>query len=259
MSAAVLHDKDLQTWLSAAVRAAREAGRYLLAREDTATHVTAETSKDIKLAADQAAEERIVRGLAEALDVDVLSEERGFVSSARVAGDMQWIVDPLDGTVNYHRGIPLSCVSVALWVGREPVLGVVFDFIRNELYEGIVGRGATLNGRPIHVSSVARRDQAVLCTGFPAGSDFSSDGIFEFVDRVRAFKKVRLLGSAALSLAYVASGRADAYTERDIRMWDVAAGLALVKAAGGEISLSGWKESFRVTVYGGNARLSPVT
>jgi myo-inositol-1(or 4)-monophosphatase len=258
MSSVVLQEKHLQTWLSVAVHAAQEAGRYLMARDGAATHVTAEMARDIKLQADQRAEDRIVHVLTGGLNADVLSEERGLVAGAESPGGAQWIVDPLDGTVNYHREIPFSCVSIALWIDREPILGVVFDFWRGELYAGIVGQGATLNNRPIRVSSVARREQAVLCTGFPTGSDFSSGGILEFVDQVRAFKKVRLFGSAALSLAYVASGRADAYVERDIRMWDVAAGLALVKAAGGEVRLSGWKESSKVTAYGGNARLSPL-
>ena len=164
----------------------------------------------------------------------VLSEESG---GERHSGPT-WIVDPLDGTVNYFRGIPNCCVSIALW-DREPILGVVYDFNRHELFAGIADEGITLNGQPITVSPIDQKNKAICFTGFPVATSFEDGALTEFVGLVRGYKKVRLLGSAALSLAYVACGRGDVYRERDIRLWDVAAGLALVKAAGGSYQCRG--------------------
>lgn len=259
LTPAVIYEKELTVWLSLATKAAEQAGGYLKVRDRSATEVIAESKRDVKLQGDRGAEEQIVHILRQGSDADILSEERGLVKGSGITPGAVWIVDPLDGTVNFQRGVPLSCVSVALWIDREPALGVVYDFIRGELFAGIVGQGATLNGRPICVSSVTCRERAILCTGFPVSTDFSSGGIEWFVHQVRGFKKVRLFGSAALSLAYVASGRVDAYFERDIKIWDVAAGLALVKAAGGEVSPTEWNESSVITAYAGNAQLPPLT
>jgi myo-inositol-1(or 4)-monophosphatase len=124
------------------------------------------------------------------------------------------------------------------------VLGAVFDFHRDEMFSGVVGEGAWCNEEQIFVSDTRIASRAVLTTGFPSFRDFDDDSLLGFVRHVQRFKKVRLLGSAALSLAYVACGRADAYAEDDIMLWDVAAGLALVSAAGGAIEL---KPSARLT------------
>jgi myo-inositol-1(or 4)-monophosphatase len=166
----------------------------------------------------------------------VLTEEAGAVG-ATDPQDYQWIVDPLDGTVNYRYGIPFSCVSIALWKGREPRCGVVYDFWRDELFRASAGSSAFVNEQELHVTTTARREDAVIATGFPVNRNFKNNSLRQFLATVQQFKKVRLLGSAALSLAYVASGRTDAYYEEDIMLWDVAAGVALVKAAGGCVSV----------------------
>jgi myo-inositol-1(or 4)-monophosphatase len=126
----------------------------------------------------------------------IVAEERMADASAPPADGLRWIVDPLDGTMNYLQGIPFCCVSVALWNGDDPVAAAVYDFDRDEMFTAIAGAGAWLNGSAIRVRS-APPDRAVLCTGFPAGTDFAPDAVSRFVAQVSAFRKIRLLGSAA--------------------------------------------------------------
>jgi myo-inositol-1(or 4)-monophosphatase len=225
--------------LALARRTAREAGALLreLARGPVA--VLSAEAKDIKLAADREAEALIVAALEAGSPCPILGEESGEHGAVR-RGPC-WVVDPLDGTLNYSRGLALCCVSLALVEGERPLLGVVYDFNREETFSAIVGEGAWLGDEPMRVSErVSERgdaSQAILATGFPSHRTFDDAALMGFVRQVQRFKKVRLLGSAALSLAAVACGRVDAYAEDDIMLWDVAAGLALVEAAGGYVSL----------------------
>lgn len=212
--------------------AARAGGSVLAAADALLRTTTSSEDHDVKIRADVAAEEAILLILRGRTGYPVLSEECGEVAGT---GGYRWIIDPLDGTLNYQRGIPLCSVSVALWRGDEPVLGAVLDLADGSLYTGLVGVGAWKDGLPIAVSAVGTVREAVLFTGFPAQSDHSTGALMEFVSKVRSFRKVRLLGSAALSLAFVASGKGEAYAEDGIRIWDVAAGLALVQAAGGRV------------------------
>jgi myo-inositol-1(or 4)-monophosphatase len=221
--------------LDLAVRAAAAASVYLkdaFAGEKT---VLAEIGRDIKLQADRDAEARILDMLRPS-GLPVLAEESG--ESGAIPDDTPvWIVDPLDGTMNFKRGIPFCCVSLALSVGGRPVLGVIDDFNRDECFSGIPGAGAWLNGAPMHVSAAAVPARAILTTGFPTKFDVGGPALNVFMDSARRFKKVRMLGSAALMMAYVASGRVDAYAEDDIMYWDIAAGAALVEAAGGWVAM----------------------
>src|SRR5439155_12695697 len=133
---------------------------------------------------------------------------------------------------------------------------VVHDPVHDETFTGIVGTGAWLNGETIRTSSVSDPGRAVLCTGFPVGLRLTDSAVAGVVEQVRRFMKVRLLGSAALSLAYVAAGRADGYAEQAIRVWDVAAGLALVLAAGGhsEVVPHGRTAALDVSATNGSLR-----
>ena len=237
--------------LALAERAARAAGRFLAASPRRDAVLVAETARDIKIQADRAAEDRIVDILVGGSRIPIVAEERSADAPVPPSGGLRWIVDPLDGTMNYLQGIPFCCVSVALWSGEEPLGGVVYDFDRDEMFSAMVGAGAWLNGSAVHVR-FAPPERAVLCTGFPAGTDFAPAAVSRFVEQVSTFRKIRLLGSAALSLAYVAAGRADAYFERDIRIWDVAAGLALVRAAGGEFVCAPSSVPHALTVYAHN-------
>lgn len=229
---------DLRALLGNVSQIARDAASYVIQGRDNLRNVQCELQRDVKVEADRRLENFILERLPGGPGFKILSEESGLLQNGENNGGYWWIVDPLDGSLNYSRGIPLSCISLALWRGMEPVLGVVYDFNRDELFTGVEGSGAWLNDVPIRVGECKCRGNAVLCTGFPVASDFSPDALMKFVKSIIDYKKIRLLGTAALSLAYVAAGRADYYCEDNIKLWDVAAGLALVKAAGGNVYCS---------------------
>jgi myo-inositol-1(or 4)-monophosphatase len=220
----------LQQYLEIAESAATAAGARL--RNIDRKLVLDRSGRDVKHLADITSEKLIVETLSSASKFSILSEEGGEFGP-QTPENYIWVVDPLDGTVNFSQDIKFACISIALWREDNPVLGVVYDFNHEELFSGIVGRGAWCNNLKIDASSVKNPAKAVLATGFPVARDFSSDALKKFMQQIKAFKKIRLLGSAALSLAYVACGRCDAYTEEDIMFWDAAAGIALVKSAGG--------------------------
>ncbi len=242
---------EFANWLSVAEEAVLKAGDYLLNPIKSSRDIKSSLGKDIKISADMKSESIILNFLKEKSDFSILSEESGIIKGKDQR--FAWIIDPLDGSLNYSRAIPLCCISIGLWKGMDPILGVVYDFYSSELYTGIAGKGAWLNKGKIEVSQVNKKEDAVLCTGFPVNTDFSSEGLITFVQKVQEYKKIRLLGSAALSLAYVASGRADAYMENDIMIWDVAGGLAIARASGCEWSIRDGNKpnSFHVTVSNG--------
>ena len=254
MSTVQFSQKELTTWLALSATAAQKAGDFL-AEAQSRVVVTASDGRDIKLDADRRSEDQIVALLRQDSDFAILSEEAGLVETGNSNSGLRWIVDPLDGSMNYLRGVPLCCVSIALWQDEQPLLGTVYDFNRNENFTGICGVGAWLNGTPIRVNQTAERQQAVLFTGFPVGTDFSVEALSGFVEQVREYKKIRLIGSAALSLAYVAAGRGDAYFERDIKLWDVAAGIVLVQAAGGVTDQPKSLKPNSLSVYAGSPDL----
>lgn len=222
----------MQIELKIASEAARAAGALLRREFMGATVIHANVGKDIKTEADLLAEQEILQQLRATTPWPILSEEAGADDGFAMDGPY-WVIDPLDGTFNFTRRIPLCCVSIALWERQEPRLGVIFDFLGDRLYQGVVGQGAWENGQPMRVSDVTDSGKAALGTGFPSGRNYGSDSLNTFVQQVQVYKKLRLLGSAALSLAWVAAGKLEAYREEDIYFWDVAAGLALVRAAGG--------------------------
>lgn len=247
--------------LEMAVRAAHAAGSLLQQRVGPSLDIVADAAHDIKLAVDREADDAIAAVLRTGPPWPVLSEERGFNGSAGRYTDVEWcwVVDPLDGTVNFARTIPIWSISIALCRHGEPVLGVVHVPAQHESFTGIVGSGAWRNGDAMRVSDVDRTSNAILCTGVPVAADFSDAALVSFAERIRSFKKVRLLGSAAISLAYVAAGRADAYYERDIRVWDVAAGVALVRAAGGTATMTPMTDHDRMAVFAGNGRINAIS
>ena len=220
---------DTAALLATVERSAKAAGNMLNSHKAT---VIQSRGKDIKISADKEAHEQILHNLKQT-DIPILSEEDNIHDFKT---ELRWVVDPLDGSINFLRSIPFCAVSIGLLHKDEPILGVIHDFNRQETFTGIVGKGAWMNEEPISVSGVQDAAEAVLATGFPTYTDYSEAALKEYISMVRSFKKVRLLGAASLSLAYVACGRLDAYFERDIKVWDVAAGLALVKAAGGRTS-----------------------
>lgn len=247
--------EQIDELLGIAESVARKAAAELLSDAKGYGAIESAVGKDIKIVADRRAEQLICNDLGAKTSFPILSEESGLVKGEGGAGEYQWIVDPLDGSLNFNRSIPFYCISIGLWKGESPLLGVVYDMTREEMFTGIVGKGAWLNTEPISVSDVSEVGQAVLCTGFPSYTDYSTEAVTHFVQQIRSFKKIRLFGSAALSLAYVASGRVEAYREDDIKLWDVAAGLALVKAAGGRISATPAAAKHTLMVKAANGRI----
>lgn len=210
----------------AAKKVAIQVGGFLKTKEQK--NIDSENYRDIKLELDRLSEERIINFLKQDFNYSFLSEEAGIVGSMQ-SGEPYWIIDPIDGTMNYSRNLPFACVSIALWQDNEPILGVVYDFYRNELFSALVGKGAYFNQQKIISLAPIVKSRAVLATGFPTYMDLSSENILRFINEIKEYKKVRMLGSAALSLCYVACGRVDTYIEEGIKIWDIAAGLALIK------------------------------
>src|SRR5690606_6755564 len=152
-------------------------------------------------------------------------------------GEMRWLIDPLDGTNSFAHGIPIFCVSIGLRGPDGPVLGVIYDPLRDECFSALRGQGAWLNDRPCRVSSVPRLGEAMLATGFPYERrtiiDNNSAAAAMFLRRAQGLRR---LGSAALDMAYVACGRFDGLWEWGVKPWDIGAGLLLVKEAGGRLT-----------------------
>ena len=225
--------------LTLAAEAARLAGS-ILRSTSSGFEIVDRTGKDIKLKADRESEETIIEILSRKSAYSILSEESGE-KGVFDTNFPYWIIDPLDGTANYSRHIPVNCISVALWQDEAPILGVIYDFNNDEMFSGVVDKGAWCNGSRIYVSDVTSAYEAILCTGFPINRCYSSEALSSFLSNIQKFKKIRMFGSAAMSLAYLAAGRADAYEEEDIMIWDIAAGVAIAKAAGGWIEVKNSK------------------
>src|SRR5690606_7761917 len=219
------------------VKAARLGGNVLLRNINRldALNVVQKQRMDYASEVDAEAEQVIVKELRRAYpDYGVLGEEGGHQPGRQKR--LQWVIDPLDGTSNYLRGFPHYCVSIALVDNGEPTDAVIFDPLRNELFAASRGAGAVLNDRRIRVSDRKDLGGAVVGTGFPPRERARAGAQLKCVDALLAHAEdVRRTGSAALDLAYVACGRLDAYFEAGVKAWDIAAGVLLVREAGGRI------------------------
>ena len=234
-----------------AKKASVSAGELLL-NKNSITEIFS-SDKDIKLTADIQAEQSIKDIISSESSYPILAEESG--KSVKKLGDTYWIIDPLDGTANYSRSIPISAVSICLMHQLNPVLGVIYDFNNDHLYEGSIFSDALLNNQKIKVSSVDNSKSGMLITGLPNNTDYSDKALTRMIRDFQDWRKVRMLGSAAMAAAYVASGKADVYKEKNSYIWDVAAGAAIVKAAGGYVSLTNQNESFQVDVFFSNGHI----
>ena len=226
--------------LELAVDAARKAGAVLRDLMDREKTVLSQSRTDIKLQADRDAEAIILEVLAES-KYPVLAEESGE-HGLTDGGTPYWVVDPLDGTLNFSLNLPICCVSIALCQKDESLLGVIYDFDRDECFQAAQGQDAQCNGETIHVSKETQRDTAILGTGILSYNDYCNEASTGFLPQAQQFKQIRMIGSAALSMAYVACGRIDAYAENTIKLWDVAAGIAIVESAGGCVDMSASSE-----------------
>src|SRR5256886_4108284 len=218
-------------YLDAAVEAARAAGEMLRHCFQQPLRVNSSEAHDIKLEIDVRAQTLITDLLLEKFPEHALYGEEGIVGDQ--ASDHQWVVDPLDGTVNFFYGIPHFCVSIALRYRGEIIVGVIYDPMRDELWKAQKGEQPTLNGKPLRVSERADLREAVVSVGLSKTGVTIAAGLPLLQDMVHRARKCRLMGSPCLDMAYVACGRFDAYIEQGISLWDIAAGGILGETGGG--------------------------
>ena len=226
----------MTTSLSTAIHAAHEAGKLLRRHYGKVPDVDEALHHDIKLALDRESQTLITRILLDAHPGDAIFGEEGIAGNQE--SDRHWIVDPIDGTVNYFYGIPHFCVSIALRVGEKMTLGVIHDPMLDETWTVEAGGPALLDGQPITVSPRTRLEDSVLFVGCGKDEAALETGLERFRKASTKARKMRMMGSAALGMAYIATGRLDAYIESRISLWDIAAGQLLVEAAGGKVDLT---------------------
>lgn len=233
------------TYLNTAIRAAQEAARiqqYHAGSPDLQIS-TKSSRSDLVTMVDKLCEQKIREVLlGEYPDHIVLGEEGG---QSLGTSDYRWVVDPLDGTLNYAHGFPYYCVSIALQVRGVVEVGVVLDSTRNELFTAVRGGGAFLNGAPIGVTAQHDPADAMLATGFAYLADAIIDNVAVFGRLLPQVRSIRRPGAAALDLSYVAAGRLDGFWELTLSPWDVAAGVLLVREAGGLVT-GGQGEEYRI-------------
>ncbi|HXI70454.1 MAG TPA: inositol monophosphatase family protein [Verrucomicrobiae bacterium] len=248
---------SLKLALATAVKAARAAGKIMRANWHQPKHVNSAEAHDIKLELDVRCQKLIERIFFAAFPQIALLGEEGCSGDA--SAEYRWVVDPIDGTVNYFFGMPHACVSIALQkrdtgqvaseqtskqsrtqppVTSHPshvtLLGVIYDPFTGELWTAERGGKTRLNGRVVRCSERGEAGESVVAIGFSKSKENLAKSLPHLNRLARRTKKIRIMGSAALELAYVASGRLDLYVERTINLWDIAAGALMVECSGGE-------------------------
>jgi len=225
----------MKHYLDAAENAAHKAGELLRKNFHRPQQVNAALAHDLKLAIDVETQELITKTLLKQFPDHALYGEEGIVGDQ--SSEHQWVVDPLDGTVNYFYQIPHFCVSIALRLHSEIIVGVIYDPVRGEMWSAQKGEKPRLNGQHFRVSDRTNLAEAVISVGLAKTDKTIDSNLPLFEAMIHRVRKCRVLGSAALDLAYVACGRFDAYIERGISLWDIAAGWILVETAGGSVDL----------------------
>jgi len=223
--------------LTFTIETARAAGHLLLEKYGRITTITKKGDYNLVTEADLASEKLIIERVKSHYPRHtILAEESGDLVVVDGDSKWKWIIDPLDGTTNFAHGYPCFCVTIALEHQDELVLGVTYDPTRNELFAAEKGQGASLNFKPIRVSSTAKMSESLLVTGFPY--DFKDR--HDFARHLTAFllgaRGVRRDGSAAIDMAYIACGRFDGFWEEGLNPWDVAAGVLMIREAGGLVT-----------------------
>lgn len=260
---------EQQRALGVAIEAARSAGAIMKKNLLAPKKVNEATQHDIKLELDERCQRRIESVLRKGFpEISILGEE-GVVGDPQ--SSQRWVVDPIDGTVNFTYGIPHACVSIALQQratkpqGRqaanseayETLVGVVYDPFTDEMFTGVRGKPALLNGRRIRTSQHRKLEEAIVSVGFAKTRESLNQMLPGFTRLVHRVRKIRIMGAAALSLVYVAAGRMDAYVESGLRLWDIAAGGLIIECAGGDFfqeAVPGKEHTFRIIANNGLLR-----
>ncbi|MBV8378516.1 MAG: inositol monophosphatase [Verrucomicrobia bacterium] len=226
----------MNQYLDAALDAARAAGALIRDHFGRPLTVNSEEAHDIKLELDVRSQALITDLLLERFPEHAILGEEGSAENA--ATEFEWVIDPIDGTVNYYYSIPHFCISIALRKKGEIIVGAIYDPMRDELWHAESGGKAFLNNKPIEVSQSTDISQSVVSVGMSKTTAEIEVGLSIFQDLLIHARKCRMMGSAALDLAYVATGRFDAYIERSVNWWDIAAGVLLVNCAGGRLDIA---------------------
>lgn len=231
----MLNETDTIRALDLAAATARRAGALLREGLSQQRRIDLKSPYELVTDMDHASEDLIVAALGASFpDHAIVAEERGGVLGV---GRPTWLIDPIDGTNNYAHGFPYFAVSLALWAGDRPLLGVVYDPMRDELFAARAGAGAHCNGQPLRVSRVNTLAAALVSTGFPYDYGTRADNNLAEFGRVQArCQGVRRAGAAALDIAYVAAGRLEAHWELGLKPWDSGAAAVLLLEAGGRVS-----------------------
>jgi myo-inositol-1(or 4)-monophosphatase len=227
--------------LDLAIAAAHAAGALLRSNFGSALNVNALEAHDIKLELDVQSQTLITGMILDQFPDHAIYGEEGLAGNQ--SSPFHWIIDPIDGTVNYFYGIPHFCISIALREHKDLLLGVIYDPIRDELWQVRKGGPPLLNGKPCAVSNRGAIAESILSVGLSKTRTSIDTGLPLLQDMVYRARKCRLMGSAALDMAYVASGRLDAYIEQSVSLWDIAAGILLVEAAGGSVKIQSHPET----------------
>ncbi len=224
--------------LNIAIEAAKEAGKFLKHNLGKVGEINLKSGQERNLVTeiDKKSEEMIVGIIRKHFpNHDILAEESGSEHGKK--SDFRWIIDPLDGTTNFTHGLPIFCVSIGLEHKGEIVAGVIYDPNLNELFSAEKGRGAFLNGKRLRVSQTPFLKNSLMVTGFPYDVTENPDNCIQhFVNFLMTAQAVRRMGSAAIDLAYVAAGRYDGFWEVNLNAWDMAAGVLLIREAGGKVT-----------------------
>ncbi|MDA7648838.1 inositol monophosphatase [Akkermansiaceae bacterium] len=224
------------TELETAVHAAHEAGKLLRANFNEVKDVDEALAHDLKLALDKESQDLITDIILGQFPGHAIYGEEGLAGDQ--SSEHQWIVDPIDGTVNFFYGIPHFCISIAKRVNEELVLGVIYDPMVNELWTVEKGGQTLLNGNPVEVSKRTTLEESILFVGCGKDEKALNTGLERFRKGSLRARKMRMMGSAALGMAYIATGRLDAYVEARISLWDIAAGQLMIESTGGKVTLT---------------------
>lgn len=248
----------MQPLLNIAIRAARNAGDFIVRKMNKLPELQIDTKSpnDFVTEVDRQAEVRIIETLLKAYpNHGILAEESGEIIGSE---DYRWIIDPLDGTTNYLHGFPHFAVSIACQHNGRLEQAVIYDPLKQELFTASKGDGATLNNRRIRVTNLKTTQGALLGTGFPFKKKDQMDTFLKlFNEFFSSASDIRRAGSAALDLAYVASGRLDGFWESGLQSWDIAAGALIIREAGGIVGDFRGEENYLENgeVVAGNPRL----
>ena len=216
--------------------------------------ISSEIPREFKSKADKIIESILIDELKHS-DINILSEESGLLELSNNSA-LKFIIDPIDGTVNFLRQIANSAISIALFDNEVPIFGVLVSYPSGDIVWGGRDIGSFINGKELKVSLISKLEEAVLCSGFPSRFRFNNDCELAQMKLMSKFAKVRMLGSAAQSLLLLAKGSVDCYSEEEIMLWDVAAGIAIVEGAGGRVTIINSESDYLIKIVADNGNFN---